>query len=84
MKNRTIVLILAWVLVVLAPLPARAQNVFTASNWNSVRIPASLVTLLVPNGTYVVNAKASVHNLDSDPQPAVCRIIVTPGGACPS
>jgi hypothetical protein len=84
MKNDTwIRLVLGWVLVVFAPLPARAQNVFAAANWTSVHIPASLVTLLVPNGTYVVNAKVSVHNLDSDPQPAVCRIVVTPGGPAP-
>jgi hypothetical protein len=57
MKNDTwIRLVLGWVLVVFAPLPARAQNVFAASNWNSVH---------------------------SDPQPAVCRIVVTPGGPAP-
>jgi len=84
MKNRTwIVLVLTWVLIVLAPLPARAQNVFAASNWNTVHIQASVVKLLVPDGTYVINAKVSVHNLDSDPQPAVCRIIATPGGPTP-
>jgi hypothetical protein len=84
MKNRTwIVLVLTWVLIVLAPLPARAQNVFAASNWNTVHIQASVVKLLVPDGTYVINAKVSVHNLDSDPQPAVCRIIVTPAGPAP-
>jgi hypothetical protein len=78
--GKRIVLIMGFALVVLAPPPARAQNVFAASNWNTVHIPATVVRLLLPNsGTYVVNAKVTVHNLDSDPQPAVCRIIATPG-----
>jgi len=59
--------------------PARAQNVFAASNWNTVHIQASVVKLLVPDGTYVINAKVSVHNLDSDPQPAVCGSSPRPG-----
>jgi hypothetical protein len=62
---------------VLATHPVRAQNVFAGSNYNNVHLPfaglgAIGVALTLPAGTYVVNAKVSVHNLDSDSQPASC------------
>jgi hypothetical protein len=56
--------------------------VFAGSNWNSIHLASTIdktaVRLRLPPGTYVVNAKVSVHNLDSDPQPAVCKLIAQP------
>jgi hypothetical protein len=65
----------------LAAHPVMAQEVFAGSKWNSVRLGStgtgpSGVRLLLPSRVYLVNAKVSVHNLDSDPQPAVCRLMV--------
>ena len=74
MKNAKTIAAIIGSVVVLAAHAARAQNVFAASNWNSHHLGATGVRLLLPPGTYVVNAKVSVHNLDSDPRPAVCRL----------
>ena len=78
MKNAKTIAAIVGSVVVLTAHVARAQNVFAASNWNSHHLGATGVRLLLPPGTYVVNAKVSVHNLDSDPQPAVCRLFAEP------
>ena len=80
-NGRKTILALGIALMHFVPIPSRAQNVFAASNWNTLPLPSAphgseLLAILVPSGNYVVNGKVSVHNLDSDPQPAVCRIHV--------
>jgi hypothetical protein len=81
MQNAKVMAVTLGLASVLAAHPVMAQNVFAGSNWNSFHLASTGngllgVRLLLPPGTYVINGKVSVHNLDSDPQPAVCRLMV--------
>jgi hypothetical protein len=93
-KNGKLVTIsVAWMLA-LAPVVARAQNVFITSNYSPggetladqpgpINFNSSILQMSVPNGTYVINAKTSIINADDNPQTGNCKLWVLVGGLGP-
>lgn len=90
MKNgKLVTIIVAWILA-LAPVVARAQNVFITSNYSPggetlddqpgpINFNLSILQMSIPNGTYVINAKTSIINADDNAQTGNCKLWVLVG-----
>jgi hypothetical protein len=92
MENKKLVTVLVVWMLALAPVAARAQNVFITSNYpgegllngpGPINFAESSLRMTVPDGTYVINAKTSIINGDDSAQTGNCKLWVLVGGLGP-
>jgi hypothetical protein len=94
MKNGKLVTVAVGLMLVSAPVVARAQNAFVTSNYRpggqslvsgpgSINFAESILEMRVPDGTYVINAKTSILNGDDNAQTGNCKLWVLVGGLGP-